>query len=84
VLDLKQPERGSWSVLTVYIVSVSHTTFANWRKADHQRLPAQANDLTHSEITEVDELYTFAGKRSVLCSSSGESGQAADRGLQGS
>jgi transposase-like protein len=42
---------------------VHHQSVANWIKAHEQTLPAQVHDTTPTETVEVDELFTYVGKK---------------------
>src|SRR5438045_3469803 len=40
-----------------------HQSVANWLKAHEAALPAQVQDTTPTKVVEVDELFTFIGKK---------------------
>lgn len=62
-LVLSSLSEGVGQRATARRAGVSHTTVAHWRKADQAQLPAEVNDLTPTEVIELDELYTFAKKK---------------------
>lgn len=47
-------------------LGVHHQSVANWVNAYHdEQVPHQVEDTTPAETIEVDELYTYVGKKSV-------------------
>ena len=45
------------------VLKVNHQSVANWVDAAHAQLPQQVTDTTPADKVEVDELYTFVGKK---------------------
>ena len=45
------------------ILNVHHQSVANWVAASAEQLPEQVHDITPTETVEVDELFTFVGKK---------------------
>lgn len=45
------------------ILHVHHQSVANWVDAEELKLPAQVTDDTPTGTVEIDELYTFIGKK---------------------
>ncbi len=45
------------------ILHVHHQTVANWLNAAEQLLPQQVADQTPTGTVEIDELFTFVGKK---------------------
>lgn len=62
-LALSMLSEGMSQRAAARVVGVSHTSVADWRKADQQTVPAQVNDLAPTEIVEVDELFSFVAKK---------------------
>lgn len=47
-------------------LSITHQSVSNWINTYHdQLLPEQVEDDTPTEVVEIDELYTFVGKKSA-------------------
>jgi transposase-like protein len=47
-------------------LGVHHQSVANWLNAHHEeQLPEKVEDQTPTETVEVDELFTFVGKKSA-------------------
>jgi transposase-like protein len=47
-------------------LGVHHQSVANWVNAHHDiQLPHHVEDTTPAETIEIDELYTYVGKKSV-------------------
>src|SRR5688500_3340836 len=42
---------------------IHHQSVANWIQAHEETLPAQVQDTTPTETVEVDELFTYIGKK---------------------
>ena len=42
---------------------IHHQSVANWIKAHEATLPAQVQDTTPTKTVEVDELFTYIGKK---------------------
>ena len=42
---------------------VNHQSAVNWVNAHHEQLPATVEDTTCTETVELDELFTFIGKK---------------------
>jgi transposase-like protein len=47
------------------ILHVHHQSVANWVKAAEQTLPEQVADQTATGTVEIDELFTFIGKKTI-------------------
>jgi len=45
------------------ILHVHHQSVSNWVSAAEQRLPEQVADQTPTGTVEIDELFTFIGKK---------------------
>jgi transposase-like protein len=45
------------------LLHINHQTVANWVDAEADRLPEQVSDHTPTENVEIDELFTFMGKK---------------------
>ena len=45
------------------LLETHHKTIANWIAQQHAQLPARPPQPATSQITELDELYTFAGTK---------------------
>jgi transposase-like protein len=45
------------------LLHINHQTVANWVAAEADRLPDQVSDHTPTENVEIDELFTFIGKK---------------------
>ena len=45
------------------LLSVHYVSVINWVNQAHNALPEQVSDITHTEIEETDELFTFVGKK---------------------
>lgn len=45
------------------VLGVNHQSVANWIDAAHAQLPEQVIDTTPADKVEVDELFTFIGKK---------------------
>jgi hypothetical protein len=45
------------------ILGVHHQSVANWIKAAADALPEQVADSTPTQTVEVDELFTYVGKK---------------------
>lgn len=46
------------------LLEVHHQTVINWIEAHAKQLPDPASDIESVEVIELDELFTFAGKKS--------------------
>ena len=46
---------------------VAHQTIANWINAAHRQLPSSVPQPVLSEVTELDELYTFVQQKKTKC-----------------
>jgi len=44
-------------------LQVAHQTVANWLQLAHRQLPTPVPQPSRSEVTELDELYTFVGQK---------------------
>jgi transposase-like protein len=42
---------------------IHHQSVANWIKAQEETLPEQVQDTTPTKTVEVDELFTYIGKK---------------------
>ncbi len=47
------------------VLGVNFQSVINWFNAAHDRLPHQVEDTTPTETVEIDELFTFVGKKSA-------------------
>jgi transposase-like protein len=47
------------------ILGVHHQSVANWVKQAAQQLPEQVTDNTPTQTIEIDELFTYVGKKSA-------------------
>lgn len=47
------------------LLNIHHQSVANWVTAHAQTLPQKVEDRTPTDVVEIDELYTFVGKKSV-------------------
>lgn len=45
------------------LLQTHHQTIANWVEEHHRTLPPTPPHPTHSEVVELDELYTFVGAK---------------------
>jgi transposase-like protein len=45
------------------ILNVHHQSVANWVATSAERLPDQVQDTTPAETVEIDELFTYIGKK---------------------
>lgn len=45
------------------VLGVHHQSVANWVKAAAEKLPEQVADNTPTQIVEINELFTFVGKK---------------------
>lgn len=45
------------------VLGVHHQSVANWVKAAAEQLPEQVTDNTPTQTVEIDELFTFVGKK---------------------
>jgi transposase-like protein len=45
------------------VIGVHHQSVANWVKEAAEQLPEQVADNTPTETVEIDELFTFVGKK---------------------
>ena len=45
------------------ILHIHHQSVSNWVNAAEQQLPGQVADQTPTGTVEIDELYTFVGKK---------------------
>jgi len=45
------------------ILNVHHQSVANWIATNAQQLPEQVHDTQPTETVEVDELFTYIGKK---------------------
>lgn len=45
------------------LLNIHHQSVANWVSAHAHSLPQQVEDTNPTEIIEIDELYTFVGKK---------------------
>jgi transposase len=45
------------------ILGVNHQSVANWVKQEAEALPEQVTDNTPTQTVEIDELFTFVGKK---------------------
>jgi len=53
------------------LLNIHHQSVANWVKAEANTLPDQVHDTTPTETVEIDELYTFVGKKEQSIRSDG-------------
>ena len=44
-------------------LGVNFQSVINWVNAAHDKLPPQVEDQTSAEIVEIDELFTYVGKK---------------------
>lgn len=66
------------------ILNVHHQSAANWVAASAQQLPEQVQYTTPTETVEIDELFTYIGKKQTcLHCCSGSQGEWTDRGSGG-
>jgi transposase-like protein len=47
------------------LLNVHHQSVANWVTAHAQTLPQKVEDTSPTDVVEIDELYTFVGKKSA-------------------
>ena len=47
------------------ILHVHHQSIANWVNAEERKLPEQVADQTPTGTVEIDELFTFIGKKTT-------------------
>lgn len=47
-------------------LGVHHQSVANWINAAEAKLPEQVADATHTEVVEIDELFTHVGKKTSV------------------
>lgn len=47
------------------ILGVNHQSVANWVKQEAEALPEQVTDDTPTQTVEIDELFTYVGKKSA-------------------
>jgi hypothetical protein len=45
------------------VIGVHHQSVANWIKKAAEALPEQVTDTTPTHIVEIDELFTYVGKK---------------------
>jgi transposase-like protein len=45
------------------VLGVHHQSVANWIKSASDALPEQVTDTTPTQIVEIDELFTYVGKK---------------------
>ena len=50
-------------------LGVNFQSVINWVNAAHEQLPHQVEDQTATETVEIDELFTYVGKKSAKPSS---------------
>lgn len=48
------------------LLKTHHQTIANWITEQHAQLPTTPPQPANSEVTELDELYTFAGTKKTV------------------
>ena len=47
------------------ILHVHHQSVANWVNSEERKLPEQVGDQTPTGTVEIDELFTFIGKKTT-------------------
>ena len=53
------------------VLSVNFQSVINWFNQSHEQLPHQVEDTTPTENVEIDELFTYVGKKEASVHSNG-------------